>query len=120
ELTASIDQAKLLNIELACAKAQLEEQVEDLSSAASDLSNLIRLHELALVTVDHDLRILRYSGPNLLGLRPSDVGRSLITRLPNLEFEVGAREVLDTLIPCSLTIPRSFGPALSVRIGPYR
>lgn len=79
ELESSREELKSINEELTTVNNQLEEKVNDLDAANHDLNNLTAATDIAIVFLDVEMRIRRFTAPaqQLLNLLPADVGRPL-------------------------------------------
>jgi two-component system CheB/CheR fusion protein len=79
ELETSREELQSTNEELATVNDELHSRVEELSVASDDLQNVLLLSSAAVLIVDPDLRIRRFSSAaeKLLNLIPGDVGRPI-------------------------------------------
>ena len=84
ELESSKEELQSLNEELTTVNNQLEEKINDLDAANTDLTNLVGATNIAIVFLDSELRIRRFTAPagKLLHLLPADVGRPLLQLAP--------------------------------------
>jgi two-component system CheB/CheR fusion protein len=79
ELETSKEELQSTNEELATVNDELHDRVQQLSVANDDLQNVLLLSSAAVLIVDPDLRIRRFSSAaeKLLNLIPGDVGRPI-------------------------------------------
>jgi two-component system CheB/CheR fusion protein len=99
ELETSREELQSINEELTTVNQELKSNVEELGEANTDLHNLMSAGAIAIVFLDLNLRITRFtpSAVDLFRLIPADVGRPLSNfnhRLNYPELEQDAREVL--------------------------
>lgn len=89
ELESSKEELQSLNEELNMVNLQLQEKIEELDRANSDIENLLTSGELSAIVLDSQLRIKRFtpSIAPLLSLRPSDVERPLTDFSPKVVDE---------------------------------
>ncbi len=125
ELESSKEELQSLNEELHTVNAELQSRVEELTAVQDDINNLLNSTEIAIVFVDQDLRIKRFSkeAAKIISLIDSDVGRPLEHQVNNLEYAdmiQDLKEVLNTLIPVEKEVQCSEGTWYMMRIMPYR
>jgi len=125
ELETSKEEMQSLNEELTTVNAELQSKVDDLSQANDDMQNLLNSTDIATVFLDNDLNIKRFTEktPNLVTLRPSDVGRPISELASNLATDdliVLCRMVLKTLVPKENEVRTKNGSYFLTRIMPYR
>jgi two-component system CheB/CheR fusion protein len=125
ELTTSKEEMQSMNEELQTINAELHSKLDELSLAQSDLKNILNSTEIAILFLDQNLNVRRFtdSVSQLFKLRENDVGRPLsdlstILQYPTLEED--ARKTLNTLIFSEKRISASDDRCLVVRIMPYR
>ena len=77
ELETSREELQSMNEELATVNAQLEDKVEEMEKVYDDLSNLLRSTDLAVLFLDGDLCIRRFTpaATALLDVIETDIGR---------------------------------------------
>ncbi len=77
ELETSKEELQSFNEELTTVNSQLEEKIMQLESATNDMTNLLASSEIAVVFLDAELCIKRFTPPTakLLNLLKSDLGR---------------------------------------------
>jgi two-component system CheB/CheR fusion protein len=114
-----------INEELQSINAEQQAKMEEFSLLSNDMQNLLNSTEIAVVFLDNQLNIRRFTtGTNkLIKLIPSDLGRPLsdiATDLHYPELTAEALEVLRTLVFTEKQIPTNDGRWYTVRIMPYR
>jgi two-component system CheB/CheR fusion protein len=79
ELETSKEELQSVNDELTNVNSQIQEKVEQLNAANSDMANLLKATEIATLFLDRDLRIKLFTpaATRVLKLIPSDTGRPL-------------------------------------------
>ena len=125
ELTTSKEESQSMNEELQTLNHELETKLVELSRASNDMENLLESTEIAVLFLDRELRVRRFTAQaaTLIKLIPGDVGRPLADLASTLAFPAlfsDAREVLRTLAFKERTVVRRDGRELAVRIMPYR
>ncbi|HEY1048449.1 MAG TPA: PAS domain-containing protein [Prosthecobacter sp.] len=124
ELETSREELQSINEELATVNAEMKSKVDELANANSDLQNLMASTAIAIVFLDRNLSITRYT-PNaveLFHLIPTDVGRpleNLKNRLDYPELISDAEKVLRTLVPVDREVQDGSRWFLA-RLQPYR
>lgn len=95
ELESSKEELQSLNEELSTVNNQLEEKIGELDAANNDLSNLVAATDSAIVFLDPELRVRRFTAPagTLLNLLPGDVGRPFLHFAPRFTGDGMAEEV---------------------------
>ena len=125
ELTTSKEEMQSMNEELQTINAELQSKLDDLALAQSDMHNLLNSTDIAILFLDQDLNVRRYTerALTLISLRESDVGRPLSDLSTSLQYPTLYEDALETLRTLALSekqIPASDGRWFSVRILPYR
>ena len=125
ELTTSKEEMQSMNEELQTINGELQTKLDDLALAQSDMQNVLNSVEIAILFLDNDLNVRRYTdrASTVVNLRESDVGRplsDLTTSLKYPELHEDARETLRTLRPSEKQIASTDERWFSVRIMPYR
>ncbi|MYL27196.1 MULTISPECIES: chemotaxis protein CheB [Halomonadaceae] len=125
ELTTSKEEMQSMNEELQTINSELQAKLDDLALAQSDLQNLLNSVEIAILFLDQDLNVRRYTErvSSIINLRESDVGRPLSDLTSSLDYPTlhdDAAETLRTLAVSEKQIPTDDGRWFSVRIMPYR
>ena len=125
ELETSREEMQSLYEELTTVNSELQSKVEVLSYTNDDLQNLMNSTRIAIIFLDNDLRIKRFTEPakQLIALRESDLGRPLGELASNLVYDnliLDAREVLSTLKEKHAELKTQNGNWFQMRILPYR
>jgi len=125
ELTTSKEEMQSMNEELQTVNAEMQTKLDDLALAQSDLRNLLNSTDIAMLFLDKDLNVRRYTerASKIINLRDSDIGRPLSDLTTSLEYPAlqdDAHETLRTLVFSEKQILTRDGRWFSVRIMPYR
>ncbi len=125
ELTTSKEELQSLNEELQTVNAELQSNLDDLSQANSDMSNLLNSTEIGTIFLNRDLSVRRFTdkATKVFKLIPGDVGRplsDLVTELAYPELTADAEAVLRTLAFKEKQVRTRAGGRYRVRIMPYR
>ena len=126
ELETSKEEMQSINEEFATVNAELQIKVDDLSLANNDMDNMLAGTGIAIVIVDNNLRILRFTPDitRVINLIMSDIGRPVGHIVSNLTGYDGlmadTRAVLDTLVPREMEVRTREGRRYIMRIRPYR
>ncbi len=125
ELTTSKEEMQSMNEELQTINAELQTKLDDLSLAQSDMQNVLNSIEIAVLFLDQELNVRRYTErtASIFSLRESDIGRplsDLTTTLHYPELQEDARKTLDTLAASEKQITTNDDRWYTVRIIPYR
>ena len=104
ELETSREELQSINEEVTTVNHELKSKVDELSTANSDMHNLMNATAIATVFLDRELRITRFTptAVNLFHLIPSDLGRpltDLTTQLAYPDLTRDAQRVLERLVP---------------------
>ncbi len=125
ELEASKEEIQSSCEELATLNSELRGRNAELRLLNNDLFNLLGSVEMAIVILDCDLRIRRFTpqAEEVLRLFPADIGRPIARLLLTLgfpDFEPRLREVIATgrVQECEIRAPQ--GTWYSLRVRPYR
>ncbi|MET0152882.1 MAG: chemotaxis protein CheB [Candidatus Binatia bacterium] len=124
ELDTAKEELQSTNEELNTVNEELHGRNDELSRANSDLLNLINSVEVALVIVENDLRIRRFTpkAERLLNLIASDVGRPIGHIKPNIDcpdLEALIHEAINSAVLQERAVD-SQGRWLSLQIRPYK
>mgnify|MGYP000362536963 CR=1 FL=1 len=124
ELMASKEELQSLNEELQTVNAELQSKVDALTLASDDITNLLNSTDLAIVFLDNDLCVRRFTpfATRLFRLLPHDVRRPLsdiATELEHPGLFDDLREVLETGVVREATIPASGSRWFDMRVIPY-
>jgi two-component system CheB/CheR fusion protein len=125
ELTTSKEEMQSMNEELQTVNAEMQTKLDDLALAQSDLKNLLNSTDIAMLFLDQDLNVRRYTdrASKIINLRENDIGRPLSDITTSLQYPTlhdDAQETLRTLVFSEKQILASDGRWFSVRIMPYR
>ncbi|MDP9141399.1 MAG: PAS domain-containing protein, partial [Pseudomonadota bacterium] len=125
ELTTSKEEMQSMNEELQTINAEMQTKLDDLALAQSDMKNLLNSTDIAMLFLDKDLNVRRYTdrASKIINLRESDFGRplsDLTTSLQYASLHEDVHETVRTLKFSEKQILTSDGRWFSVRIMPYR
>lgn len=125
ELTTSKEEMQSMNEELQTINTELQTKLDDLALAQSDMQNVLNSIEIAVLFLDQDLNVRRYTERTaaIISLRESDIGRpisDLTTSLRYPDLQEDARRTLNTLAVSEKQITTNDDRWFSVRIIPYR
>lgn len=125
ELTTSKEEMQSMNEELQTINAEMHAKLDDLALAQSDMQNLLNSIEIAILFLDRNLNVRRYTdrAAKIINIRESDIGRpisDLTTSLKYPELHNDAEETLRTLVFTEKQVESNDGNWFSVRIIPYR
>ncbi|OUJ72979.1 hypothetical protein BXP70_16615 [Hymenobacter crusticola] len=125
EAMTNKEELQSLNEELLTLNMQYESKTEELAQAANDMRNLLDSTEIAIVFLDNDMIIKRFTPrvARIINLLPSDIGRPITHFAPNMRYEhlvEDVRLVLDRLTTVETMIQTTTGEWYAMRILPYR
>lgn len=125
ELTTSKEEMQSMNEELQTINTELQAKLDDLALAQSDLQNTLNSVEIAILFLDQQLNVRRYTdrAAKIINLRESDLGRPLSDLTSSLVYPALHNDALDTLRTLKFSekqIPTTDERWFSVRIMPYR
>ncbi|MDB5338287.1 MAG: histidine kinase, partial [Planctomycetaceae bacterium] len=125
ELETSQEELQSMNEELQTVNQENRHKVEELSQMTGDLNNLLGATEIAMLFLDRQMRIMRFTPKvsELFNVRMTDRGRplgDLTNRLGYDELQSDAWRVLDKLIPVEREIRDEDGHWYFTRVLPYR
>jgi two-component system CheB/CheR fusion protein len=125
ELESSKEELQSLNEEFGTVNLDLQEKMSELARAHADLQNLMTAVDVAVIFLDRDLNISRYTPPaqELFRVIATDLGRPLshlAHRLDLPDVNGLAREVLTTLRPIERDVASDDGRRFMARVHPYR
>lgn len=125
ELQSSKEEMESLNEELSTVNNELSSKVQQLSQARDDMKNLLNSTDLAVIFLDQQLRVKRYTekARTLISLRESDIGRPIEDLSAQFLYDHlldDCREVLDTLVRKEEEVKTREGTWQLMRILPYR
>lgn len=125
ELTTSKEEMQSLNEELQTVNVELQSKITDFVMANNDMKNLLNSTQIAILFLDKDLNIRRYTSQmtDIIKLRSIDIGRPFTDLVSNLRYpEIldHARKVLKDLITIETVILTNDNYWFVVRMLPYR
>ncbi len=125
ELDTAKEALQSTNEELNTVNEELHSRNEELSRANSDLTNLLADVHIAIVMVDLDMKIRRYTpmAEEVLNLIPGDIARPIGQIKPNIDcpdLETMITHVLDHFTTIERDVRDAHGRWFSLRIRPYR
>jgi two-component system CheB/CheR fusion protein len=125
ELETSKEEMLSLNEELNTVNSELQNKIECLSEVNDDMQNLMNSTDIAIVFLDTQLKIKRFTrqAKNIFKLIDSDIGRPLADLVSILRYDgliADAKTVLQTLIYRDVEVPSLTGGWYLLRILPYR
>ncbi len=125
ELTTSKEEMQSMNEELQTINNELQTKLDDLALAQSDMKNLLNSIEIAILFLDQNLNVRRYTdlAAKIINLRESDLGRPLSDLTTSLQYPAlheDALETLRTLATSEKQILTNDDRWFTVRIIPYR
>jgi two-component system CheB/CheR fusion protein len=125
ELETSKEELQSLNEELITVNAQLQAKISEQEATTNDLSNLLGSTNIAVVFLDTQFRVRRFTPAvyDLLELIPGDIGRpiaNLARKFVGTELLDDARTVLARLIPLEAEVRSDSGTWYLRRTLPYR
>ncbi len=125
EAMTNKEEMQSLNEELMTLNLQYLAKTEELSQTANDMKNLLDATEIAIIFLDNDLIIKRFTPPvgRIISMVPTDVGRPLAHFTSSLHHEHLLRDVqqvLDRLTTIETNIQTTRGEWYTLRILPYR
>jgi len=126
ELETSKEELQSINEELATVNGEMQAKVLELSRANNDMNNVLTSTGVAMLFVDHQLRIARFTPAitQLINLIQTDIGRPVghivlnMAGYTNLVEDV--RGVLETLASKDAEVETKSGAVYLMRIRPYR
>ena len=125
ELETSKEELQSMNEELQTVNAELKTKLESISTAHSDLKNLVTSTEIGTLFLDAELRI-RMLTPvvsQLFNVTDADIGRPITDfthRLAEDGLANQARRVLHDLVPVEHEVATVDGRWMMMRLRPYR
>ena len=124
ELRTTSNELQLNRDTLEAGNALLNEMVSSIAKANDDLENFVEATELALIFVDFDMRIIRFTAPagTVFRLRAGDAGRPLLDishclQYKNLEADI--KSVLHTREKVEKEVRSTDGTWFCLRVIPY-
>jgi two-component system, chemotaxis family, CheB/CheR fusion protein len=125
ELETSKEELQSMNEELGAVNQELKNKVEETAAINNDLQNFMASTDIAVLFVDRDKRVLRFTPParDLFNLIPADLGRPLLDLHHRLEYPEMAGDldaVFETLTLREREIVGTGERWYLARILPYR
>ena len=125
ELETSKEELQSLNEELTTVNNQLQDKVAELESANNDMANLLNCTDVAIVFLDNQFRIKRYTSPatRLFNLIPTDLDRpisDITAKFTDSTLQQDIEQVLRTLTPQEKQVQTPDGCWWNRRITLYR
>ncbi|HLN44072.1 MAG TPA: ATP-binding protein, partial [Candidatus Sulfotelmatobacter sp.] len=124
ELETAKEELQSSNEELQTLNEELKNRNQALSRLNDDLTNLQMNLDIAVVIVDSDLRIRRFTAAaqELLRISPSDVGGSIANVTPGVhieDLEKTITEVITKLTPVNREVEGLEGSCYEMQVRPY-
>jgi len=127
ELETSREESHSVNEELASLNSELQERIEESARMNNDLNNLLSSIEIAVIFLDNDLKVARYTpaAARIFHLIPADQGRPLSDLDSHLELDpkelrVEVETVFRTLTCFHREVNDREGAWYALSIRPYR
>ena len=125
ELDTAREELQSTNEELNTLNDELHARNEELSVLNSDLTNLVASVNIAIVIVDRDRRIRRFTpeAERVLNLIPGDVGRPIAHVRPNVdvpELDELIENAIEQMVISEREVVDAAGRCYSVRVRPYK
>lgn len=125
ELTTSKEEMQSMNEELQTINSEMQTKLDDLALAQSDMRNLLNSTDIAMLFLDKDLNVRRYTdrASKIISLRETDIGRPLSDLTTSLQYpslQEDVQETVRTLMFSEKQVHTSDNRWFSVRIMPYR
>ncbi|GAA5043159.1 hypothetical protein GCM10011506_46380 [Marivirga lumbricoides] len=125
ELQSSNEELESVNEELYTVNAEFQEKVNELTDANNDINNLLKSTEIAIVFLDKNLNIRRFTPAikTILNLVPKDEGRHISHFRGRVDLEdlVGkVEEVLRTLNPFEAVTKDTNDRQYLIKIMPFK
>ncbi|HEX6829551.1 MAG TPA: chemotaxis protein CheB [Burkholderiales bacterium] len=125
ELETAKEELQSSNEELTTLNEELQNRNLELALANNDLKNLLDSIDIAVVMLDRDLRLRRYTPPaaKVLNLIPGDLGRPIGDLRPNViapDLEQLLRSAVDDLSFVQKEVQDREGRRYELRVRPYR
>jgi len=125
ELETSKEELQSINEEMVTVNNELQMKIDELTQATDDMNNLFNSTEIAIIFLDRDLNIRRYTkeATNLIKMIESDVGRpfsDIATNLKYDNFTDDIQQVMDRVTFKETEIETEDGKWFQTRIMPYK
>ncbi|MGR8997608.1 MAG: CheR family methyltransferase [Gammaproteobacteria bacterium] len=125
ELETAKEEMQSLNEELNTVNSELQNKLESLSETNDDMQNLLNSTDIAIIFLDCDLKIKRFTrqAKNIIKLIDSDLGRPIEDLVSTLKYDHlidDAKSVLQTLVYKDTEVQTVTNDWYLLRILPYR
>jgi len=125
ELETSKEELQSINEEMVTVNNELQMKIDELTQAKDDMNNLFNSTEIAIIFLDRDLNIRRFTkeATNLIKMIESDVGRpfsDIATNLKYDSFKDDIQQVMDRVTFKETEIETDDGKWFQTRIMPYK
>ena len=125
ELETSKEELQSINEEMVTVNNELQMKIEELTQATDDMNNLFNSTEIAIIFLDRDLNIRRFTkeATSLIKMIESDVGRpfsDITTILKYDNFTDDIQQVMDRVTFKEIEIGTEDGKWFQTRIMPYK
>lgn len=125
ELETSKEELQSLNEELTTVNSQLEEKIDKLEAVNADLKNFIEGTEVAILFLDADMRIRRFTPATkaVMNVIPSDVGRpfdDIRLRVEDPALSHDLKDVFQSGLSASSIVSNDEKRCFQRRVIPYR
>ncbi len=125
ELGTTKEELQSANEELTTVNEELHNRNQELGSSNSDLKNFLSAVHVAVIMIDHDLRVRRFNpvAKKLLDLSAIDIGRPvghIRSRLDTSRLEQQIKTVIESLHVSNEEVQDAEGRWYSIAVRPYR
>lgn len=125
ELETAKEELQSANEELTTLNEELQTRNEELAKVNDDLSNLLNSTNIAIVMLDNELRVRRFtpSAEKMFSLIPTDIGRpfgDINPRISVPDLVPFIRDVLDTLGTKEVEVQDAGGRWYNLKVRPYK
>ncbi len=125
ELQSSNEELESVNEELYTVNAEFQEKVFELTDSNNDLNNLINSTNIAILFLDNDLNIRRFTPliRDIFDILPQDIGRHISyfrSRFDLKEFTGIIEKVHETLVPYETLLNNVNGKHYAMKVTPFR
>ena len=125
ELQSSNEELESVNEELYTVNSEFQQKNTELALSNDDLNNLIQSTEIAILFLDSQLNIRRFTPAikKILDLMPHDVGRNLSHFRAKVQLEnfmEHVETVLETLVPYESSVKDAKSREYLLKINPFR
>ncbi|MCC5930914.1 MAG: PAS domain S-box protein [Cyclobacteriaceae bacterium] len=125
ELQSSNEELESVNEELYTVNSEYQEKNTELAQTNDDLNNLIQSTEIAILFLDSQLNIRRYTPTirKIMDLMPHDIGRNVSHFRGKIQLEnfmEHVETVLEKLMPYETNVKDVKGKEYLLRISPFR